>query len=99
MPIEGGRRSHERRHGDAARDLYACVNRISQDIAKVPLAHVSAEGRRRPRARARSSGGAAAAKPTPQFTGMEWRERLQAHQLLRGNAYCVIKLGLSRRGA
>jgi HK97 family phage portal protein len=71
--------------------LYACVNLIAQDLAKVPLQLF----------RRRDDGGRERVtdhpvvkllrQPTSYLTGLEWKQRLQANLLLRGNSYCEIR--------
>lgn len=71
--------------------LYACVNLIAQDLAKVPLVMY----------RRKDDGGRVRVtnhpvvdllrKPTRNLTAIEWKERLQGHQLLRGNGYCEMR--------
>lgn len=67
--------------------LYGCVQVISQDLAKVPLVMYR-----------RTTGGGRErvtdhpvvkllAQPTQLLSGMEWKQRQQANQLLAGNAY------------
>jgi HK97 family phage portal protein len=71
--------------------LYACVNVIAQDIAKVPLAMY----RRKPDGgRVRVTDHPAVKllrKPTRHLTEVEWREQQQGRQLMRGNAYCHMR--------
>jgi HK97 family phage portal protein len=71
--------------------VYACVNVISRDIAKVPLLMFRRKddgGRERvtdhPAIRLLNN-------PTRNLTPKEWKQRLQAHKLLRGNGYCHIR--------
>jgi HK97 family phage portal protein len=71
--------------------LYACVNVIAQDIAKVPLAMYR---RKDDGGRARVTDHPAIKllrKPTRHLTEVEWREQQQGRQLLRGNAYCEMR--------
>jgi HK97 family phage portal protein len=68
--------------------LYACVNVIAQDVAKVPLIlyrRMSNGGRERVTDHAVVK---LLRTPAPGMTSIDWKQRLQAHQLLRGNAYC-----------
>lgn len=71
--------------------LYGCVNAISEDIAKVPLLMF----------RRKDDGGRERVtdhwaikllrQPTRQLTGIDWKQRLQAHSLLRGNGLCHMR--------
>jgi HK97 family phage portal protein len=72
--------------------FYACVNVISQDLAKVPLLMYRRKDNERSRALVRDHPVVKLLRqPTPRFNGVPWREREQAHQLLRGNAYCEMR--------
>jgi phage portal protein BeeE len=69
------------------------VNVISQDLAKVPLMMF----------RRKDDGGRERVtdhpvvkllrQPARNMTAVDWKQRLQAHQLMRGNGYCEIITG------
>jgi HK97 family phage portal protein len=90
-PIAGATAAGVRVNDDTAMrlaTLYACVNVIAQDIAKVPLLmyrRLDNDGRERVRDHPLVK---LLRAPAPGMTSIDWKERLQAHQLLRGNAYC-----------
>jgi HK97 family phage portal protein len=77
----------------ASSAVFACVQVRSQDIAKLPLLlyRKRADGKGRDRATAHSLYNLLSAKPNSFQTSFEWREMMQAHLDLRGNAYSLIK--------
>jgi HK97 family phage portal protein len=93
-PVPGKTTSGVRVNDDTAMRLavlYACVNVISQDIAKVPLMLFR---RKDDGSRERVTDHPAIKllrDPARHITAIDWKQRLQAHQLLRGNAYCEIR--------
>jgi HK97 family phage portal protein len=93
-PIPGKTTAGVRINDDTAMRLavlYACIMVISQDLAKVPLMMF----------RRTANGGRVRVtdhpiiqllrQPTRSMNGVDWKQRLQAHQLLRGNGYCEIR--------
>jgi HK97 family phage portal protein len=93
-PVPGKTTSGVRVNDDTAMRLavlYACVNVISQDLAKVPLVMFRREkdgGRSRvtdhPVVKLLQN-------PARNMTAIDWKQRLEAHQLLRGNSYCEMR--------
>ncbi len=68
--------------------FYACVNVITQDIAKVPLVLYR---RKEDGSRERVTDHPVVkllANPSKWMTPIDWKQRLQGQQLMRGNAYC-----------
>lgn len=99
-PIPGKSSAGVRVNDETAMRLaifFACVGVISQDIGKVPL-HMFRRKDNGERERVTDHPVIKLlAKPARQLTGVEWRERLQAHQLLRGNAYAEIRTNFRGR--
>lgn len=69
--------------------VYACVNLISEDIAKLPLLTYKRDGRKKERATDYWLYALLHDEPNPWQTSMEFREMMQAHVELRGNAYAL----------
>lgn len=72
-------------------EVYACVQVVAQDVAKLPLPLYR---RLRNGERERVADHPVAkllAQPNPWQTGFEWRELMQGHLELRGNAYSRIE--------
>jgi HK97 family phage portal protein len=68
---------------------YGCINVISQDIAKIPLAMYRRLDNETTRKRVYDHPAIKVLQsPAHRMTSVDWRERLQAHQLTRGNGYC-----------
>lgn len=93
-PLPGKTASGARVNDDTAMRLavfYACVNVISQDLAKVPLMLY----------RRKDDGGRERVtthpaldllrNPARGMTSIDWKQRLEANQLMRGNGYCEIR--------
>lgn len=71
--------------------VFACVRVISEDIASLPLRiYRELKPRGRKPAPDHPLYEVLNSQPNPEQTSMEWREMLQAHLLLWGNAYCEI---------
>lgn len=77
--------------------VYACVQVVSQDVAKLPLPLY----RRKPNGdREREDNRVyrlVAERPNEWQTSFEWREMMQGHLELRGNAYSYIELDARSR--
>lgn len=71
--------------------VYACVRMKSEDIAKLPLHLYQQQGRTRMQATAHPLYNILHRGPNPYMTAMQFRETLQAHVELRGNAYANIE--------
>ncbi len=72
--------------------VFACVQVLSQDIAKLPLILYSRDkgGRNRERATNHPLFDLMAVQPNRRQTSFEWREMVQGHLALTGNAYNLI---------
>ena len=70
--------------------VYACVQRISRDLAGLPLPIYEKMGDGRRRADEHYLYQLLNVKPNPRMTAYDYREMLMSHLLLRGNAYSQI---------
>jgi HK97 family phage portal protein len=77
--------------------VWACVKVISEDIASLPLHVYKRIGKSKERAQDHPVYALLHDQPNPEMTAMQFREALQAHILLWGNAYAQIQRNL--RGA
>lgn len=92
---EGVNTAGERVNYDTALSLdavYACVNSISEDVAKLPLITYR---RLDPRGKERVPGHPVYdllhTRPNPEMTAIDFRQAMTAHVLLRGNGYAEIE--------
>ena len=70
--------------------VYACVRRLSEDIASLPLIGYERQERGRSQAKDYYLYEVLHDQPNPHMTALEFRETLQSHLLLWGNAYSQI---------
>jgi HK97 family phage portal protein len=91
-PITGATAAGMRVNDESAMRLafaYGCISVISQDIAKVPLCLYRRLDNETSRARVYDHAAIKVLQaPGGRMTNVDWKERLQAHQLTRGNGYC-----------
>lgn len=71
--------------------VYACVRAISEDVASLPLITYKRLEHGKDRAVAHPIFPLLHDAPNPHMTAMQFREMMQAHLLLRGNAYAHIE--------
>lgn len=74
-------------------DIFACVNVLSDDIAKLPIhTYKRTEGgiERKPE---HMSAHAVYARPNPYMTAFTWKKLMMTHVLTWGNAYSYIQFG------
>lgn len=71
--------------------VYACVRVISETVASLPLFVYKREGGGKTRATNHPLYPLLHHAPTPRLTAFSWREMLQAHLCLRGNAYVWVQ--------
>lgn len=92
--LAGGQTASGRRVGpDTAMQstaVYACVRLLSETIASLPLFLYERMEDRRRRASSHRLYSLLHDAPNPWQTSLEWREMMQGHVLLRGNAYSYI---------
>lgn len=69
--------------------VYACVNVLSEDVAKLPLIVYRRDGKTKERAPDHWLYPLLHDSPNPWQTSMEFREMMQAHVELRGNAFAL----------
>jgi HK97 family phage portal protein len=74
--------------------VWACVKVISEDLASLPLHVYVRNGKRKERAPEHPVYSLLHDQPNPEMTAMQFREALQAHLLLWGNAYAQIQRNL-----
>lgn len=70
--------------------VYACVNVVAQDVAKLPLLTYRREGDGKSRATDHWLYRLLHDEPNPWQTSFEFREMMQAHLELAGNAYAIM---------
>lgn len=71
--------------------VYACVRLISEELASLPLLLYQNSGKGRERAQANPLYALLHDAPNPEMTSFIFRELLQSHLLLWGNAYAEIE--------
>lgn len=71
--------------------VYACVRLISEELASLPLLLYQNNGKGRERAQANPLYALLHDSPNPEMTSFIFRELLQSHLLLWGNAYAEIE--------
>ncbi len=77
---------------------WACVRVLSETIASLPLKLKRRDGDSRMSAEDHPLFGLLADQPNDVMTSFEWRELMQAHLLLRGNAYSyIVRVGQGSR--
>jgi HK97 family phage portal protein len=69
--------------------VYACVNVLAEDIAKLPLITYKRDGRKKERAPDYWLYPLLHDEPNPWQTSVEFREMMQSHAELAGNAYAL----------
>lgn len=69
--------------------VYACVNVLSEDVAKLPLIVYKRDGRKKERAPDYWLYNLLHDEPNPWQTSMEFRQMMQGHIELSGNAYAL----------
>ena len=74
--------------------VYACVKVISEDLASLPLFLYRRNGNTKEKATDQDLYYLLHDAPNPEMTAMQFREALQAHLLLYGNAYAEIQKNL-----
>lgn len=77
--------------------VYAAVSAISESVAGLPLDVYRRTADGREKARAHPLQRLLHSEPNPHQTALEFREMLQRHVLLRGNAYAEIKWNAAGR--
>lgn len=73
--------------------VFACVRVLSESLAQLPLHLMRDDGNRRQRATDDPLYAILHDQPNDRQSSFEWRETMQAHLTLRGNAYSLIVLG------
>lgn len=73
--------------------VFACVRLISESMAQLPLHLMRDDGKIRQRATDDPLYSILHDQPNDRQSSFEWRQTMQAHLTLRGNAYSLIVLG------
>lgn len=71
--------------------VFACVRVLAESIAQLPLHVMRSDGRRREKATDSPVYRLLYSRPNRRQTSFEWREQMQTHLALRGNAYSLIR--------
>ncbi|TXQ33344.1 phage portal protein, partial [Escherichia coli] len=74
-------------------DIFACVNVLSDDIAKLPIHTFKKESQGVNRNPNHPSAYMIYARPNPHMTAYVWKKLMMTHALTWGNAYSMIKFG------
>ncbi|MEH6869361.1 phage portal protein [Bacillus safensis] len=74
-------------------DIFACVNVLSDDIAKLPIHTFKKESQGVNRNPNHPSAYAIYARPNPYMTAYVWKKLMMTHVLTWGNAYSMIEFG------
>ncbi|MHC2450266.1 HK97 family phage portal protein [Bacillus altitudinis] len=74
-------------------DIFACVNVLSDDIAKLPIHTFKKESQGVNRNPTHPSAYAIYARPNPYMTAYVWKKLMMTHVLTWGNAYSMIEFG------
>ena len=77
--------------------IWACVKVISEDLASLPLLVYRRDGESKERAQDHPVYRLLHDQPNPEMTAMQFRECLQGHLLLWGNAYAEIQVDMRGR--